>query len=77
MFGRREQLRTNVLERTEPPECLDFRLVATEPARDERVGSHGEMEADLVVGLRFDALTSPKRDEKGAANPRREHGRAR
>jgi hypothetical protein len=35
------------------------------------------MEADLVVGLGLDALASAERDEEGAANARREHGRAR
>ena len=77
MFGRREQLRTNFLERAEASKRFSFRLVATQSAGDERVGPHGEMEANLVVGLGFNALASSERDQEGAANPRREHGRAR
>lgn len=77
MFGRREQSRTNFLERAEASQRFGLCLLATQPSGDERVGPHGKMEADLVVGLGLDALASAERDEEGAANARREHGRAR
>jgi hypothetical protein len=57
MFGGREQLWTDLIERAEPPQRFRLRLRARETGGDECVRARGEMEPDFVVGLGLDTAS--------------------
>ncbi len=72
---RGEQLRANFLERAEPPQRFGFSGLARQPARDQRVRAHGEVEANLVVRLDLDGATATDWNAERSANARRQHRR--
>ena len=73
MSCRGEQLGTNFIEWAESPECFRFGDIARESAGDERVGAHGQVESDLVVGLDFDAAAAANRKTERATSAWWEH----
>ena len=74
-MSRGEQLRADLVERTESAQRFGFRDFARYTAGDERVDAHCEVKPNLVVRFDFDAPATADREAKGTTNARREHRR--